>query len=89
MYSEKKKKTPGDGQRNCPKHVEFYSKNKFEKLANLVGFIIRIHQDARSPERQKSTVVDPSTEFIYFRRAEGTDTPFLQCVHSGHDMYRV
>ena len=30
-----------DGQRNCPKHVEFYSKNKFEKLVHLVGFIIR------------------------------------------------
>ena len=25
-------KTPDDGQRNCPKHVEFYSKNKFGKL---------------------------------------------------------
>ena len=35
-------KTPDDGQRNCPKHVEFYSKNKFEKLVHLVGFIIRI-----------------------------------------------
>ena len=35
-------KTPDDGQRNCPKHVEFYFKNKFEKLAHLVGFIIRI-----------------------------------------------
>ena len=33
--------TPDDGQRNCPKHVEFYSKNKFEKLMHLVGFIIR------------------------------------------------
>ena len=32
-------KTPDDGQRNCPKHVEFYSKNKFEKLVHLVGFI--------------------------------------------------
>ena len=38
MHSEK---TPDDGQRNCPKHVEFYSKNKFEKLVHLVGFIIR------------------------------------------------
>jgi hypothetical protein len=28
-------------QRNCPKHVEFHSKNKFEKLVHLVGFIIR------------------------------------------------
>ena len=27
---------------NCPKHVEFYSKNKFDKLVNLVGFIIRV-----------------------------------------------
>ena len=34
--------TPDDGQRNCPKHVEFYSKNKFEKLVHLVGFIIRL-----------------------------------------------
>ena len=34
-------KTPDDGQRKCPKHVEFYSKNKFEKLVHLVGFIIR------------------------------------------------
>jgi len=33
--------TPDDGQRNCPKCVEFHSKNKFEKLVYLVGFIIR------------------------------------------------
>jgi len=30
MYS---KKTPDDGQRNCPKHVEFYSKNKFWEIS--------------------------------------------------------
>jgi len=29
-------------QSNCPKHVEFYSKNKIDKLVHLVGFIIRI-----------------------------------------------
>jgi hypothetical protein len=29
VYSEK---TPDDGQRNCPKYVEFNSKNKFEKI---------------------------------------------------------
>jgi len=34
-------KTPDDGQRNCPKHVEFHSKNKFEKLLHLVGSILR------------------------------------------------
>jgi len=33
-------KTPDDGQRNCPKHVKFYSKNKLGKLVHLVGFII-------------------------------------------------
>ena len=38
-------KTPDDGQRNCPKHVEVYSKNKFEKLLYLVGFIIRIYSE--------------------------------------------
>jgi hypothetical protein len=38
--------------KNCPKHVEFYSKNKFGKLVHLFGFIIRIYYDARSPERQ-------------------------------------
>jgi len=45
-------KSPDDGQRNCPKHVEFYSKNKFEKSVHLVGFITRIYHDARSPARQ-------------------------------------
>ena len=44
-------KTHDDGQRNCPKHVEFYSENKFEKLVHLVCFIIRIYHDSRSPER--------------------------------------
>jgi len=35
------RKIPDDGRRNCPKHVEFYCKNKFEKLMHHVGFIIR------------------------------------------------
>ena len=43
---------PDDGQRNCPKHVVFYSKNKFEKLVHPVDFILRIYHDARTPERQ-------------------------------------
>ena len=33
--------TPDNGQKNCPKHVEVYSKNKFEKLVHVVGFVIR------------------------------------------------
>jgi hypothetical protein len=51
---------PDDGQRNCPKHVNFYSKkNKFEKLVHLVGFIVRIYHDARSPERQILSLSSP------------------------------
>jgi len=34
--------TPDNGQKTCLKHVEFYSKNKVEKLVHLIGFIIRI-----------------------------------------------
>jgi len=45
-------KTPDDGQSNCLKHVEFYSKNKSEKLADLVSYIIRIYHAARSSECQ-------------------------------------
>ena len=44
--------TLDDGQRNCPKHREFYSKNKFEKLVHQFGFVIRIYHDAQSPEHQ-------------------------------------
>jgi len=36
-------KIPDDGQRNCPKHVEFYSENEFENLVHLVGLITRIN----------------------------------------------
>jgi len=62
-------KTPDDGQRNCPKHVEFYSKNKFEKLVHLVGFIIRIYHDVRSPERQISNAVFGCGRYVcYFQQ---------------------
>ena len=53
-------KTTDDGQRNCLKHVDFYSKNKFEKSVHLVGFITRIYLDARSPEHKKKKFVDLS-----------------------------
>jgi hypothetical protein len=38
VYSEW---TPDDGQRHCPKHVEFHVKNKFAKLVHPVGLIIK------------------------------------------------
>jgi hypothetical protein len=34
-------KTPNYGQMNCLKHVDFHSKNKFEKLVHVVGLITR------------------------------------------------
>ena len=42
-----------DVQRNCPKRVELYSKNKFEKLVHLVGFIIRIQNASRIPSCER------------------------------------
>ena len=38
-------KTPDVGQRKCSRHVEFYSKNQFEKLVHLVGLIIRMKRE--------------------------------------------
>jgi len=60
-------KTPCDGQRNCQKHVEFYSKNKFEKLLHLIGFIIRIYHDSRSPERQIRMLMLLEILIVYFQ----------------------
>jgi hypothetical protein len=40
--------TPDDVHKTCPKHVEFYSKNTFEKLVQIFGFITTICDDARS-----------------------------------------
>jgi hypothetical protein len=57
-------KTADDGLKNCPKHVEFYSKNKFQKLVHVVGFIIRIYHDARSPERQILGLRNDNTKIL-------------------------
>ena len=46
-----------DGQRKCPKHIEFNSKNKFEKLVQLVSFNVRVYRDARSPEFKKKNII--------------------------------
>jgi len=68
-------KTPNDGQRNCPKHAEFYSKNKIQKLVHVVGFITRIYHDARSPERQNHSV---NYFYLYFPQILN----FMQEIHS-------
>jgi hypothetical protein len=40
-------KNPDDGQRNCPKHVEFLDKSKFGKLVRLLVLLKNCY-DARS-----------------------------------------
>jgi len=55
--------------------VEFYSENKFEKLAYLVGCIIRIYHDARSSECQiinlhRTGSLSPFLEIIQFSVVE-------------------
>jgi len=57
-------KTPDDGQRNCPKHVEFHAKNKFEKLMHLVGFITRI-TGISTYETEASTVCNFPNNRLY------------------------
>jgi len=54
-------KTPDDVHRNCPKHVAFYSKNKFEKLVRLVGFIIRNRFDVLDKK-----ILQISTTFSFY-----------------------
>jgi hypothetical protein len=38
-------KTPDDGQRNCPKHVEFLDNNKFGKLVRLLVSLKRNYEN--------------------------------------------
>ena len=60
-------KTPDDEQRNCPKRVHFHSKNKIQKLVQLVGFDMYMSYGWGSPgETWRPTVtrrdVRPSRE---------------------------
>jgi hypothetical protein len=77
--------TPDDEQRNCPKHVyEFYSKNKFEKLVHLVGFIIRIYHDARSSECQTMISFNNNNRLMVVMDTQGINsaagTEFLDII---------
>ena len=59
----------GSGE-NCPKHVEFYSKNKYEKSVRLVGFIIKIYHDAQSPEHQNNETLWMNSMNSFYLRHE-------------------
>jgi len=64
-------KPPDDGQRNFSKHVEFYSKNKFEESVHLVGFTKRIHSLVLSLEGRAWQEPEPSRD----RYSSGTLHP--------------
>ena len=78
-------KRPDDGQRNCPKHVALNSKNKFEKLVHLVGFIIRIHIYISISARAVCTAVKENI-WLFF-----PDSSYLIRLQCGriwwHDIY--
>jgi len=67
-------KTPDDGQRNCPKHVEFHSENKFEKLVHLVGFIIR------SNTAYTQTRINGTRHNAYFKVAHNSSPRDTACL---------
>jgi len=60
-------KTPDDGQSYFPKHVAFNSKNKFEKLVHLVGFIIRrnIHKGSTPNLRTIKNILKFKNIYIF------------------------
>ena len=60
-------KTPDDEQRNCPKHVEFHSKNKIEKLVHPVGFITRIFNTMHGHMNVKYTILFESAQWQTWR----------------------
>jgi hypothetical protein len=62
-------RTPDDGQRNCPKHVEFNYENKFEKSVHLVGFIIRKYEYKLSYDRYVKFDVH-GISFLYRKRTK-------------------
>ena len=67
---------PDDGQRNCPKHVEFYSKNIYEKLVLLVGFIIRTGVKVSAKERKQNAVTCVQTRRTAVRRTRSDLHPW-------------
>ena len=66
---------------NCPKHVEFYSKNKFEKLVQLVCFITRVFMVENFPLRCHTV----STYASYLHTHEPTESPIHRYTKA-HDL---
>ena len=58
-------KTPDDGQRNCPKHVEFLNKNKFGKLVLLLVLLKRNENLIFAILEAVTLAIDEGTSFFW------------------------
>jgi len=71
-------KPPDDGQRNCPKHVEFLDKNKFGKLVRLLVLLKRDHlEDTHRTQFCTSPSVIVPVQREYFRYSLNAKTTFF------------
>jgi len=68
-------KTPDDGKRNSPKHIDFYSKIEFEKLVHLVCFIVRAQRDM-------------AKLIVYVQKFTNAPNKVLQRLHFTHMVHR-
>ena len=73
-------KTPDDEQRNCPKHVEFHCKNKFEKSVHLVGLYYKklITMQGHINDKLKKK----NCQNIYLLFIKTNKTPLLDVIYS-------
>ena len=67
-------KTPDDGHGNWPKHLEFHSKHKSDKLVHLVGFIVG--------NKQRITVKHSSLIFAFKCHMLCFNKPSMGIIHS-------
>jgi hypothetical protein len=72
-------KTPDYIQRNCLKHVEFYSKNKLEKSVHLVGFIIRTESKCYLTRILYWVIILPLSLTTFGRLVIVTDVIYVNC----------
>jgi hypothetical protein len=81
------RKTPDDGQRNCPKHVDFHSENKFAKLVHLVGFIIR-NVSRCNVTRTSKTVISYLEKYLLYPVTLCNNCERINDILKSHRSYR-
>ena len=77
--------TPDDGQETCPKHVEFYSKNKFESLVHFVlsswDRALLMHS-SKTNKMQRYTMVLITINAPRFRQFLCPSSGAQNCIHN-------